>query len=589
MVTLGGMALLIGVIGNNYQDDVGVIVVAAIPYGFVTINFVYLLTFFFKQARGVIFFFIGSFLFVVFIAAVISVFGILTEFCNYVQTYDSTYSCTKYQWAIALSWILRIFPPYYITDAMLVIAVGRMFQNMGGVFGANFNPFADLYSFDIMGKRFLEAALSGVVYFIIVILLERWDQKIRIKCCKKRVAAAPSPFRVIDPDVTIEEARVFQNPNLQDPLIIKGLSKTFKGQTIPAVAGITFSVPRSQCFGLLGINGAGKTTTFKMLTGYLRATDGEAQLTGRNLMARGWDRLAGASYCPQENTLFESLTARQHLELFSQIRGIPRSHMKQVIDCLVDEVGLRSHLSKRASQLSGGNQRKLQFALSLLDYSPIIFLDEPTTGMDPGARRNAWNGIQRAVDRGCSVILTSHSMEECEALCHRLVIMVAGAFQCIGSVQYLKDKFGSKYTFKLKVSSSSASAEGAPPPLEAVCNFIKGKFHDVVVMEQHTTVIHFEIPATNLRLSELFTVLSECRNQFPIEDFTVSQTTLEQVFINMAQVQELLQSGNLVALQMQQQQQNPQTMMPPPPPEGTVNPVFMDETKPEMGEKTEGR
>ena len=113
--------------------------------------------------------------------------------------------------------------------------------------------------------------------------------------------------------------------------------------------------------------------------------------------------------------------------------------------------GLEGQSRKRASQLSGGNQRKVQLAVALLSRPAVVFLDEPTSGMDPGARRKAWDCIRAAAHCGAAILLTSHSMDECEALCHRLAIMVAGNFYCLGSVQHLKGKFGAKYNFKMKI------------------------------------------------------------------------------------------------------------------------------------------
>ena len=242
-----------------------------------------------------------------------------------------------------------------------------------------------------------------------------------------------------------EKNRVLDGDAKDENLVIRELRKTYKGRATPAVDGVSIGVPASQCFGLLGINGAGKTTLFRMLTRSLLrrihtndlligmsikiyssfepATEGDAWLGGVDLLKKrqGWQRFSQASYCPQENALFPKLTAKQHLEMHGAIRGIPSSARKQLTESLIVELGLTAHKDKTASQLSGGNQRKLQLAMALMDYPKVIFLDEPSSGMDPGARRDAWEAIKRAADAGCSVVLTSHSMDECEALCQRLV------------------------------------------------------------------------------------------------------------------------------------------------------------------------
>lgn len=209
------------------------------------------------------------------------------------------------------------------------------------------------------------------------------------------------------------------------------------------------------------MNGAGKTSTFRMLTGDLKITDGDAFVQGISLRKRVNEVHRIIGYCPQFEALIEELTCRQCLELFCYLRGIPKQHIHDTIERLAAELNYTKHLDKEIRQCSGGNRRKLSTSVAILGNPVILFLDEPTTGMDPGARRNLWNMIiDRRRTMGTSVVLSSHSMDECEALCTKLAIMVNGEFKCLGSVQHLKSKFskGIWLVFRLRLDLDSVWA-----------------------------------------------------------------------------------------------------------------------------------
>uniref|UniRef100_A0A3Q3N5I1 ATPase AAA-type core domain-containing protein n=1 Tax=Labrus bergylta TaxID=56723 RepID=A0A3Q3N5I1_9LABR len=142
-------------------------------------------------------------------------------------------------------------------------------------------------------------------------------------------------------------------------------------------------------------------------------------------------------YCPQFDAINDLLTGREHLEFYAILRGVPE---KEVCEWGIRKLGLVKYVDKSAGSYSGGNMRKLSTAIALIGGPPVVFLDEPTTGMDPKARRALWNAILSIIKEGRSVVLTSHSMEECEALCTRMAIMVNGRFRCLGSVQHLKNR-----------------------------------------------------------------------------------------------------------------------------------------------------
>ena len=172
-------------------------------------------------------------------------------------------------------------------------------------------------------------------------------------------------------------------------------------------------------------------------------------------------RLLG--YCPQHDPLLEVLTVREHLQLYARIKGVAEKLVPSVVDAKMRELDLVTYANKRAGSLSGGNKRKLCVACSLIGDPVLIFLDEPSTGMDPKARRFMWQVITRiaAEQKIASIILTSHAMEEVEALCGKVGIMVGGALQCLGSIQHLKSKFGRGFQCEVRVQPAAADIVSA--------------------------------------------------------------------------------------------------------------------------------
>ena len=230
-----------------------------------------------------------------------------------------------------------------------------------------------------------------------------------------------------------------------------------------AVDGVSVGVAPRECFGLLGVNGAGKTTLFKMLTGDHTLDDGEIKVAGYDVATQLQQVQRSIGYVPQFDALLGYMTGRELLSFYAALKGLPAAVIPQTVDHLIHKLYLGKHADKPSKTYSGGNKRKLSVATALVGAPQIILLDEPTTGMDPGSRRFLWNVILGLVDEGCSLVLTTHSMEECEALCTRLTIMVSGKFRCLGSPQHLKDRFGSGYSWLgLDFDRISRSYHAAP-------------------------------------------------------------------------------------------------------------------------------
>ena len=220
---------------------------------------------------------------------------------------------------------------------------------------------------------------------------------------------------------------------------IKNLTKKYKDVT--AVDGLTLDIREGELFSLLGINGAGKTTTIKILTCLTRQTSGEALLLGKSITTETEEVKSLIGISPQETAVAPNLTVLENLKLMCGAHGLDKERAKAKIDELTEEFSLEKILSKRASKLSGGWQRRLSIAMALIGEPRILFLDEPTLGLDVIARSELWSTI-RALKGKATVILTTHYMEEAEALSDRIGIMKGGRLVALGTADELKKLAG---------------------------------------------------------------------------------------------------------------------------------------------------
>ncbi|SEK89373.1 ABC transporter ATP-binding protein [Streptacidiphilus jiangxiensis] len=212
----------------------------------------------------------------------------------------------------------------------------------------------------------------------------------------------------------------------------------------PAVDGISFEVRRGQIFALLGTNGAGKTTTLDVLGGFLRPTSGSVRVLGLD-PARDRAKLGSRlGIMLQEAGFFESLTVAETIDAWRRFTPGARPRAE-----VLELVGLTHRTSTGVGRLSGGERRRLDLALSLLGGPEVLFLDEPTTGLDPEARRNTWNLLRELAQRGMTVLLTTHYMEEAEFLADRLAIMDRGSIVREGSLAEIRARTASTITFSL--------------------------------------------------------------------------------------------------------------------------------------------
>ncbi|MGB9802967.1 ABC transporter ATP-binding protein [Desulfofundulus sp.] len=209
-----------------------------------------------------------------------------------------------------------------------------------------------------------------------------------------------------------------------------------------AVAGLSFQVFNKEIFGLLGPNGAGKTTTIRMLTTLTRPTSGELYVAGYPVATRPVEVKKRIGVVPQQNNLERELTGRENLLLHALLHRMPRVERQRRIEELLDYVGLSARAGERVQYYSGGMARRLLIARALLHRPPILFLDEPTIGLDPQTRRKIWDLIQLMNRDGMTVLLTTHYIEEADSLCHRVGIIDHGRLIALGTPAELKERLG---------------------------------------------------------------------------------------------------------------------------------------------------
>lgn len=506
------------------RQNLAAVTLLLVLFGFSTFPWMYLLSAMFKDTEMA---FIGYVCINLFISVNTIISTSIIYFLGQLNQNDQSIQ-NIYQ---TMSNIFLVFPQFSFGNGLMELArVDMQVQILSG-FGVD--AYKNPFSMDVLGWMFISMFLQGFICFTLRLLLNKTLlRKVRrLFCWKRNAVQSYSPNE--DEDVLDERLRVGRGDASSDILQVNHLTKVYQNfsKRVQAVKSLSVGIPAGECFGLLGVNGAGKTTTFKMLTGDISPSGGSAKI--RDIDGRMVDiidcRREGINigYCPQVDALDDLLTGEEHLYFYARIRGISKRDISQVVNYLLKKLQLNYHRNNTSESYSCGTRRKLSTALALIGNPQILLLDEPSSGMDPRSKRHLWKIISEQVMGKCAVVLTSHSMEECEALCTRLAIMVKGQFRCLGSLQHIKNRFGSGFTVKMYLT-------GASYDVDMISNFMQQNFPGTCLKDNHSNMVEYHVPVAPGGVASIFSLLESNKTVLQIKHFSVSQTTLDEVFINFA-------------------------------------------------------
>ncbi|XP_060049934.1 glucosylceramide transporter ABCA12 [Erinaceus europaeus] len=427
--------------------------------------------------------------------------------------------------------IFLIFPQFCFGYGLIELSQQQSVLDFLKAYGVEYPN--ETFEMNKLGAMFVALVAQGTIFFLLRLLVNEWLIK-KLRLLLRKFHSSPVMETIDeDEDVRAERLRVENGADDFDLVQLHQLTKTYQliHKKIIAVNNISIGIPAGECFGLLGVNGAGKTTIFKMLTGDIIPSSGNILIRNQSgSLGHVHSHSSLVGYCPQEDALDDLVTVEEHLYFYARVHGIPEKDIKDNVHKLLRRLHLMPFKDRPTSMCSYGTKRKLSTALALIGKPTILLLDEPSSGMDPKSKRHLWKIISEEVQNKCSVILTSHSMEECEALCTRLAIMVNGRFQCIGSLQHIKSRFGRGFTVKVHLKNTKVS-------MEALTRFMQLHFPKTYLKDQHLSMLEYHVPVTAGGVANIFDLLETNKTALNITNFLVSQTTLEEVFINFAKDQ----------------------------------------------------
>ena len=330
-----------------------------------------------------------------------------------------------------------------------------------------------------------------------------------------------------EPLSTLEEAR---QPQPKYVAIGSRLFKRYKNNENYALSNISIALRKGEILGLLGPSGSGKTTVMKMFTGQMGATHGQVLINDEKLSQKSYQYVG---YCPQVDPLWDTLTIREHLESFALLTGVRQSAIKALTRKILTGLRIAHHQNKYVQECSLGVRRKLSFAIAMLGHPTAVFLDEPSSGMDPQSKRLLWDTITETFHLEKGAVLSTHLMPEAEALCNRISILVNGEMKCLGTVHEVKEKYGKGYILDIKIRKTDQNQE-IDRHWKQLDQELQKIFPSKTKIEKFTFKHTYSIEERDVPSpAEAFKALDTIRKQskFSIEEYNFGKTTLEQIFL----------------------------------------------------------
>ncbi|POM61236.1 ABC transporter ABCA1 lipid exporter family, partial [Phytophthora palmivora] len=444
-----------------------------------------------------------------------------------------------------------IMPPVALSFGLSTIAD---FETSG--IGANFGNLNTLNVNFRLGTALQMFLLDCVFYTLLGLYFERVIPKEYGTTLKWYFPFSPSywrgrkksvPTSETPTDSLLDNVAVDLNPNIErvsaelreqerrgEALSVQRLRKTFEvpGGTKVAVKGLDLVMYKDQITCLLGHNGAGKSTLISMLTGMAAPSSGDATYRGLSLNQDMEEIRESLGICFQHDVLFEDLTVEEHLLVFGRVKGYRNEELQELVASQIRQVGLTEKRHVFSKDLSGGMKRKLSVAISLLGDSSLVFLDEPTSGMDPYSRRSTWEILlNNRNDR--VMVLTTHFMDEADILGDRIAIMAEGELRCCGSSLFLKNQFGAGYNLTLVKDDAKCDDK-------AVTNLIKSYVPSAELLSNVGSEIAFQLPQKSSPMfAPMFTDMDNKMGTLGLLSYGISATTLEEVFIKVAEADDV--------------------------------------------------
>ncbi|MBB2771797.1 MULTISPECIES: daunorubicin resistance protein DrrA family ABC transporter ATP-binding protein [Mycolicibacterium] len=297
------------------------------------------------------------------------------------------------------------------------------------------------------------------------------------------------------------------------------VAKTFGGG-VPALRDVSFAVPTGSVCALLGHNGAGKTTTVRILSTLLRPSSGQAIVAGYDVARAPAEVRRRIGVTGQDAALDARLTGRENLVLFGRLRGLRRAAARARADELIDQFDMADAADRRVNTYSGGMRRRIDIAVSLVVPPQVLFLDEPTTGLDPRSRREVWNLVSSMAAQDITVLLTTQYLEEADILSDSVVILNAGEIVASGTADELKQQTGVSYC-----QMTARSSEEVPRIAAALADF------DEVEIDTDTSSVSVPAAQGVATLSEVFRRLSDL--DIELLDISLRRPSLDEVFLHL--------------------------------------------------------
>ncbi|XP_026190567.1 ABC transporter A family member 1 [Cyclospora cayetanensis] len=306
-------------------------------------------------------------------------------------------------------------------------------------------------------------------------------------------------------------------------------------QATQALQGVSFCVPKGKCLAYIGVNGSGKSTTFNILSSLVCQSDGSVFISGWDTLIHPQKARTKLRYCPQTDPLLPTLTGAEHVYLYGSLLGLRGRELAQFCSDFFDVIGCKQYMHRLVNSYSGGTKRKLSLGIAMLGDAELLLLDEPTCGVDPESRQALWRMIEDAKNcktAGKAIILTSHSMEECEVLSDKVGILHRGKLLCLGTSAELRAAYGHGYQIECVFVAADVAENPALP--QCFVAALKKNLPTLRLVHRMAYKITVSIAKKEASLAAIFREIDTAKAAFALEAYAVSETTLEEVFVEVS-------------------------------------------------------